>query len=81
MIASLVVTFLHDADRSSEVIQEILAKPQIEIGEYSNTSRRIPMTIDSPTPADLEDITQWVRDLPGVEFVDVIFVHFEATTP
>ena len=33
--------------------------------------------IDSPDPDSLEEITRRLQQIPGVAFVDVVFVHFE----
>lgn len=81
MIASLVATLTHEANGSKSVIEELASHPEIETGEFDGTSRRIPLTIDSASPNGLETITRWLQDRPGIAFVDVIFVHFEATTP
>ena len=77
MIASVVVTLSDNATTLSNTLVDIKSAPQIEAGEFADESRRIPMTIDSSSRNDIEAVTRWLQDRPGVLFVDVVFVHFE----
>lgn len=77
MIASVVVTFEESAGRVSDIIDEISKLSSVEIGEVGSDARRVPITIDSPSPTALEDTTRRLQECWGVAFVDVVFVHFE----
>ena len=77
MIASVVAT-IEDVDQGWQmVIREISRLPCVEVGDLSEGSCRVPITIDSPTPGALEDMTSQIQACRGVSFVDVVFVHFE----
>ena len=80
MIASLVVTFAEEVDSGSDIIKKISTFPGVEFGESHHNWRRVPITIDSPDPNTLEETTQRLQQVPGVVFVDVVFVHFESET-
>ena len=79
MIASVVVTLSDDAERLQSTLSEIASRQELELGEIKGTERRISLTIDSAGPSAGEDVTIWLRSLVGIEFVDVVFVHFETT--
>lgn len=76
MIAS-VVAVLESGHARAEVLEALAKVPNIEIGDATLNPWRVPITIDSPTPGDLEVTTRRLQQCPGVAFVDVVFVHFE----
>lgn len=77
MIASVVATLSDDAGRLEKTLGQFRSSPQIQVGDVTDASRRIPMTIDSPDRDDIEVVTRWIQGCSGVLFVDVVFVHFE----
>ena len=77
MIAGVVATLSDDARHSNATIGAMKSSPNMEVGEFTETSRRIPITIDSADQDEMEAMTRWLQDRPGVLFVDVVFVHFE----
>ncbi len=77
MIASVVATLDECADRLPATIDAVTRTAQIEVGEFNGDSRRIPLTIDSASREDMEAVTRTLQDIPGILFVDVVFVHFE----
>lgn len=77
MIASVVATLAEVGDAFQEIVDEFAAVPGVEIGDVDNDARRVPMTIDSPAPNALEEVTRRLQECRGVTFVDVVFVHFE----
>lgn len=79
MIASVVVTLSDDAARLPGTLAEIALRQELELGEFQGTDRRIPLTIDSASQSAVEDVTVWIRSFVDVEFVDIVFVHFEKT--
>lgn len=76
MIASVVATLEEDGN-VQDVFDAFGEVPGIEIGDVGNDARRVPMTIDSPAPNALEELTRRLQECRGVAFVDVVFVHFE----
>ncbi|MCA9008551.1 MAG: hypothetical protein KDB01_02335 [Planctomycetaceae bacterium] len=77
MIASLVATLDKDLADLSKIISRISCIPGVEIGSVTAVTHRFPLMIDSPDPDSLEVITRRLQQIPGVAFVDVVFVHFE----
>ncbi|MBT5019214.1 chaperone NapD [bacterium] len=74
MIASLIIT--HDGN-IDDTLKRVVALPGVEIGTVTEGANRFPITLDSPAPNALEEITRNIQECPGVAFVDVVFVHFE----
>ncbi len=77
MIASLVATLDKDIAELSEIVSRISCIPGVEIGDTKAVTHRLPVMIDSPDADSLEEITRRLQQIPGVAFVDVVFVHFE----
>ena len=77
MIASVVATLNSNAALRSQLQIELAARQEFEVGDWSATATRIPMTIDVQNRHQMEDSTTWLRTQPGVLMVDVVFVHFE----
>ena len=74
-VSGLVVTFSDDILMSAEAIMSIKKKPQITVGPLQET--RMAIVLD--TESSLEDrmLWEWLNELSGVLFVDVVFVGFE----
>jgi nitrate reductase NapAB chaperone NapD len=77
MIASLVATLDRHAADVAKTVSEISRIPGVELSDMTDLAHRLPVMIDSPDPDSLEDITRRLQQIPGVAFVDVVFVHFE----
>lgn len=77
MIASLVATLDKDIADLSEIVSRISRIPGVELSDAKAVTYRFPVMIDSPDPDSLEVITRRLQQIPGVAFVDVVFVHFE----
>lgn len=77
MIASVVATLEEDGGHVQHVADEFADEPSVEIGDVGHDARRVPITIDSPAPNALEEVTRRLQDCRGVAFVDVVFVHFD----
>lgn len=80
MIASVVATLEPDAALRSQLLQKLLARPELEVGDWSPANSRIPITIEAQNRHQMEDSTTWLRTQSGVLMVDVVFVHFEDET-
>ena len=77
MIASLVATLDKDITDLPETVSQISRIPGVELNDTKTFTHRLPVMIDSPDPNSLEAITRRLQQIPGVAFVDVVFVHFE----
>lgn len=77
MIASLIVTLDEGTSDRSGVASDMSRVPGVEIQDSNALSHRLPVIIDSLDPEALEEITRRLQQIPGVAFVDVVFVHFE----
>ncbi len=77
MIASVVATLEGPPNATARLLSSLRALPGVETGPFDETTRRLPITIESPTPMALEETTRHLRECRGVAFVDVVFVHFE----
>lgn len=77
MIASLVATLDKDLADRPEIVSQISRIPGVELNDAKAFTHRLPVMIDSPDPDSLEEITRRLQQIPGVAFVDIVFVHFE----
>ncbi|MFT7632688.1 MAG: nitrate reductase NapAB chaperone NapD [Mariniblastus sp.] len=77
MIASVVATLDNASGSFQRVIKEIAKLPNVDVGEVATDSLRIPIAIDSPDPNSLENMTRQLQGFRGIEFIDVVFVHFD----
>jgi nitrate reductase NapAB chaperone NapD len=80
MIASVVATLEQDVALRLLLQAELAARPELEAGEWSLANNRLPITIEVQSRHQMEDSTTWLRNQPGVQMVDVVFVHFEDET-
>ena len=74
-VSGLVVTFSDDKLISDQAFNAIESNPQINIGPRND--KRMAIVLD--TDSNLKDrfLWDWLNALPGVLFVDVVFVGFE----
>lgn len=75
MISGLVVTLTSDAKLVQAVVHSIKEQPALEIGKQK--MQRLPLVLETNSPAESQEITDWLQNLPGVEYVDVAFVHLD----
>ena len=50
-------------------------QPAIEVGRAVGEAD-LPLTLEAETPEAIEQLHQWLRDLPGIQFIDVVCVFF-----
>ncbi len=82
MISGLVATLTADATLADSALQAIAQHPALESG--SQEGRRLPLVLETATPDESHALGDWLVELPGVEHVDVAFVHWDddlATVP
>ena len=57
-------------------MEAIESNGDLEAGELTENGL-LPITIEADDSEKMEATTRWLQSLQGVEFVDVVFVHFE----
>ncbi len=75
MISGLVIQLSADDVLVADAIQAIKDQPVLELG--LRTGRRQPLVLETRGSGESHDITDWLAELPGVEHVDVVFVHLD----
>ncbi len=75
MISGLVVTLSSEAELSESAIRSIQQQPALEVGPQDQ--RRLPLVLETNSHTESQEITDWLTSLPGIEFVDVAFVHLD----
>ena len=70
MTSGLVVTLA-----TGESLAALEAAPPLTLGRRSGD--RLPVALEADDAAASERWTEWVRDLPGVAGVEVVFVHWD----
>jgi hypothetical protein len=82
MISGLVATLTADAALARSALQAIEQHPALEPGPPEG--RRLPLVLETASPGESHALGDWLIELPGVEHVDVAFVHWDdgpATEP
>jgi len=74
-ISSLVVTLSPKPECMQAALEALRGHHQVEVGVGSPP--RWPIVVDTTNSDDTARFWEWLQALPGVEFVDVAFVHFE----
>lgn len=76
MISSLIARLNLNARPLASTIAEIESKPGVEIGDLID-NRLLPVTLEASSSQEMEEATRWIQGLAGVDFVDVVYVHFD----
>ena len=76
MISSVIAKLAQGKTDLETTVNEIAAHPHLDVGELID-NRMLPVTIDAAGNQETEAMTRWLQSREGVEFVDVVFVHFE----
>lgn len=80
MISSVICELCSDESRRQHTLAEIDGHPHLESGNLVDF-RKLPVVIDAEDAKQSKSVTEWLQQLDGVEFVDVVFVHFEDQPP
>lgn len=76
MISGLVIHLSTTEDKlAKEALQAIAQHPDFELGPRTNSLQ--PAVLETETSDESQQVTDWLRDLPGVAHVDVTFVHLD----
>ena len=75
MITSgLVITLSADAELAAQAVANGGARAEFMPGERND--RWLPVAMEARDDAESRDLHDWLSALPGVEFVDVVYVNF-----
>ena len=74
-VSGLVVTLVEDGQARAHVIHRLAGDPRFTCGEP--VGNRLPVALEAPDDRAARDIHQWLSELPGVEYLDVVFVGFD----
>ena len=77
-VSGLVVSFTDQPALREKAMDAIRDEPRIEIGVAK--SRRMAIVIDTASSDEDKQLWNWLQELPGVVFVDVVMVGFEEST-
>ena len=75
MISGLVATLTADAALARLALQAIEQHPALEPGPPEG--RRLPLVLETASPGESHALGDWLIELPGIEHVDVAFVHWD----
>ena len=73
-ISGLVLTLSADAALADQAVAKLHTRPEFTLGECND--RWLPVALDAADDAASRDLHDWLNALPGVEFVDVVYVDF-----
>ncbi|MBM3840496.1 MAG: hypothetical protein FJ398_21540 [Verrucomicrobia bacterium] len=80
MITSgLVITLSSDPALADQAVAEMRTRPELTAGERH--VRWLPLAMEARDDAHSRELHDWLRTLPGVEFVDVVSVNFNDEDP
>ncbi|HWQ93226.1 MAG TPA: hypothetical protein VN673_16245, partial [Clostridia bacterium] len=75
MISGLVLTLSADPALAREAKTLLQRRPELVLGECRE--RWLPVAAEVADVAAGRDLHDWLSEVPGVEFVDVVQVNFE----
>lgn len=79
-ISGLLVTLKSDAAAAEHARAAVCALPSVEAGP--GVERWLPVVVEAQTDEESRHLHHLIAALPGVEFVDVVYVHFvESDSP
>lgn len=74
MISS-VVARIESSSHLPRVCSLLAIKPNVEVGQAID-GVAIPLTMEAETPEAMEELHRWLRELPGVQLIDVVCVYY-----
>jgi len=74
-ITGLILTLSEDAALAETALWVLARRPELELGE--RVGCRIPASADTPSMKEDKDLQEWLTEVPGVRFVDVVWAWIE----
>jgi len=78
-ISSLAITLSRDSALAEAARRALDTEACIEIGD--RVGHRLPVVVDTVDRNEDRRVWEWLNGLDGVEFVDVVFIHFDDDEP
>jgi hypothetical protein len=78
IVSGLLVTLAGNAKRAG-ILRALRRRPEFTTGRVNG--RWLPVAMEAPDDAASRDLHDWLSALPGVEFVDVVCVSFDDSSP
>lgn len=75
MISGLVIRLTQDDTLADTARRAVGQHASIEMG--SPNAANLPVVLETATAAESQELTDWLKALPGVEHVDVTFTCFD----
>ncbi len=79
IIGGLLVRLAEDPALRSQAMAELASRPDLLLGEQNGPW--LPLALEAEGPRTSRDLHEWILSRPGVQFVEVVAVHFEADFP
>lgn len=74
IVSGLLVTLAPEANRAA-LHNTLMARSELSVGQIHD--RWLPVALEAGDDVHSRAVHDWLMALPGVEYVDVIAVHFE----
>ena len=74
-VSGLVVSLSNQPDLRQNAWESMRADPRIEVGLIE--AQRVAIVVDTASNEEDKTIWNWLQQLPGVVFVDIVMVGFE----
>ena len=77
-VSGLLLTLNADQQLAAHTMAALSARAEFMVGEQ--TGRWLPVAVEAADETQSQQLHDWLTTLPGVEFVDVVSVHFTEET-
>jgi len=74
-ISGLAITLERDAALAEQARRALAGDERIELGPQNDN--RIAATIETQSQQEDRQLRDWINALPGVTYVDIVFIHFD----
>ena len=74
-ISGLILTLNADAALAAQAVATLSTRPEFLPG--ARNARWLPVAMEARDDAASRDLHDWLNALPGVDFVDVVYVNFD----
>lgn len=73
-VSGLVLTLSANGGTAAEAISALKARPEIEC--EAPRGNKLPVAVDTLDRTKDQALWRWINELPGVDFIDVVFISF-----
>ncbi len=79
LTSGLVITLSSDAALGAEAVAQVGARPEFTPG--ARHDRWLPVALEARDDVASRAAHDWLQTLPGVAYVDVVYVNFDSAEP